>query len=306
MSNPSAPALPSAPKRGKKGIIIGIIIAVIVVIGIIATVAITSSTSKKTVTIGVTDLSEPYWKTFTKLADDEGIQVKLTNFTDYTKPNPAVAQGQLDLNQFQHLLYLADYNVKNKQDLQPIASTGIYPLPLYSKKYKSVAELPANSTVVVPNDATNGPRALLVLQSAGLIQLKNGGTPFSTAQDITSSKVKVVPIAPNQTAQNLNNGSAAAAVVNNNFAASAGLTRNLVIAKDDPASSVSAAYVNILVTTNKEKNNPTYVKLAKIFQSKTLVAAWQKSYPDGVKVNKTPAQLQSELLTVQKQVQAAE
>jgi D-methionine transport system substrate-binding protein len=89
------------------------------------------------------------------------------NFDAYDQPNPALSAGELDLNQFQHIIYLATYNVKAGDDLVPVGATAIYPLGLYSTKYKSVADIPNGGTIAVPNDESNQARALLVLQSAG-------------------------------------------------------------------------------------------------------------------------------------------
>ncbi|MBJ7288723.1 MAG: methionine ABC transporter substrate-binding protein, partial [Williamsia sp.] len=94
-----------------------------------------SDSDSGTVKIGVADAAESYWNVFTKKAADEGITVDLVNFTDYNQPNPALAEGELQLNEFQHMLYLATYNQKNKQSLVPIGATAVYPLPLYSTKH---------------------------------------------------------------------------------------------------------------------------------------------------------------------------
>ena len=128
-------------------------------------------------TIGVADQSKEYWRTFEQLAADEGIEVELVNFTDYTQPNPILSQGDLDLNQFQHLLYLANYNVAADDDLIPIGSTAIYQLGLYTTKgYESPDDIPDGAEIAIPNDVVNQARALLVLQSAGLIELRAAAT----------------------------------------------------------------------------------------------------------------------------------
>ena len=86
---------------------------------------------------------------------------------DYTSENPALDSGELDLNEFQHLLYLANYNVSNKKDLQPIGGTAIYPLGVYSTKVKDIKDLKQGDTVTIPNDETNQARAIGVPQAAG-------------------------------------------------------------------------------------------------------------------------------------------
>ena len=136
--------------------------------------------------IGVVGASDDQWKIFQKKAEEAGFDVEIVDFTEYTQPNPALSQGQLDLNQFQHILYLAQYNVEAGDDLVPVGATAIYPLGLYSKKYQSVDEIPNGSEIAIPNDPTNLARALLVLQDAGLVTLKDGGSAFSTEADVVA------------------------------------------------------------------------------------------------------------------------
>lgn len=307
----SAPTLP--PKRRGRGPLVAAIVGVVVIV--LAVVAViwvkasnkTSPAASQTVRIGVVDASQPYWKTYTNLAQQRlGITVKLVNFTDYSQPNPALSQGELELNQFQHIQYLANYNVTSGDDLQPIGSTAVYPLPLYSLKYHAVSELPADGAVAIPNDAINEARGLLVLQSAGLIELKDGGSAFSTTKDITSAKVKVTPLNASQTATVLKNGSAVAAVVNNDYATPAGLKTSDVLYKDDPSSSSAAPYVNIFVARAADKDNATYLKLVDLYHDPE-VEAQVKEDNGGTAVlrNVSATDLQTLLATVEKQAKEA-
>ena len=196
------------------------------------------------VRIGVVGAGDPYWETYKEAAAAEGIEVELVDFSEYTQPNPALSAGELDLNQFQHVIYLATYNVASDDDLQPIGATAIYPLGLYSSQYDSVADIPAGATVAVPNDESNQARGLLVLQSAGLIELKDGGSIFSTVADVEpSSKVKVEALDAALTATSLPD--VAAAIINNDFVADAGLSFEDAIAVDDPSDPNALPYVNI-------------------------------------------------------------
>ena len=136
------------------------------------------------VQLGVVGAAEPYWTTFEEAAEAEGIEVDIVDFTDYNQPNPALSEGELDINQFQHIIYLANYNVQAGDDLTAIGSTATYPIGLYSSQYESVEEIPDGAEVIVPNDDTNQARGLLVLQSAGLIALEDGGSPYSTVADV--------------------------------------------------------------------------------------------------------------------------
>ena len=313
----AAPALPEKPK-GKRPI--GwIIAAAVVVIAIVVALIVgavrsngdssngaAAGGSPKTVTIGVADKSLGYWSTYTKLAKEKlDVTVKLTNFSDYSLPNPALKDKQLDLNQFQHIQYLADYNVTSNDDLQPIGSTAVYPLPLYATKYDKPSALPEGAKVAIPDDSINQARALLILQAAKLVTLRDGGSAFSTTTDIESSKVDVQPLNASQTANALQQGSVAAAVVNNNYATAAGLPISDAIYQDDPSSASAAPYVNVFAVRKADKDNATYLALAKLFQDDTVQKAFKKDLPEAVSRDESAAKLQSELAAVEKDAKAA-
>jgi D-methionine transport system substrate-binding protein len=229
------------------------------------------SSGGEAVSIGVTDASENYWNVYKEKAAAQGITVNFVNFTDYNQPNPALSQGQLQLNQFQHLQYLANYNVKNNDDLVPIGATAVYPLPLYSTKHTSVEQIPQGGQIVIPNDPTNQARALLVLQAAGLITLKGGGNTLSTPNEIESAKVTVVPVDAAQTATNIQ--SVDAAIVNNNYATAANLSAQQRIFADDPNSDSAKPYINTFVSRAEDRNNPVYLQLATLYHDPEVQAA---------------------------------
>ena len=265
------------------------------------------STHPVTVKVGVTDGSQPYWKTFVSLAKKAGITVQLQNFTDYQQPNPIVSQGGLELNQFQHLIFLANYNVSAKADLAPIGATAIYQLGLYTAKgYKSPKNIPDGGQVAIPNDATNQARALLELQSAKLITLKGGGNALSTPADIVAgaSRVKVVPVDANQTAVQLK--SLDAAVVNNNFASDAKIDPKSAIYSDLKDPKAAEPYINVWVAPAKDQNNPVYAQLIKIYHESAVTdALLAESKGTAVVQNQTPAQLQKILAGLEKDIKAA-
>lgn len=224
------------------------------------------SAENEVVRIGVVDSGDPYWETYKEAAADEGIEVELVNFSEYTQPNPALSAGELDLNQFQHIIYLATYNVQSDDDLEPIGATAIYPLGLYSTQYESADDIPEGATVAVPNDESNQARGLLVLQSAGLIELEDGGSVFSTVADVLpGSKVKVEALDAAFTATSLPD--VAASIVNNDFLADAGLTPEDAIATDDPSDPSAFPYINIFAAKAEDADNPTYLKLVEIYQN---------------------------------------
>ena len=249
-------------------------LAILPVVALLAGCAGSSDTAgseDETVKIGVVGASDPYWETYVDAAADEGITVELVDFSDYNQPNPALAEGEVDLNQFQHIVYLAQYNEANGQDLVPVGSTAIYPLGLYSTQYDSVEDIPDGSTIAVPNDPSNLARALLVLQSADLLTLEGGGDSYSTVADIDESKsrVTVTELDPALTATSLPD--VAAAIINNEFILDSGLEATDAIAQDDPSDPNSLPYVNIFAARAEDKDNETYQKLVEIYQDTAAV-----------------------------------
>ncbi|MGO1318659.1 MAG: MetQ/NlpA family ABC transporter substrate-binding protein [Galactobacter sp.] len=220
----------------------------------------------KTITIGVADGGEPYWQVYKKKVKEEtGVEVKFKNFSDYNQPNKALNEGELEMNEFQHLQYLANSNVKQKQTLQPITATAVYPLPLYSKKYDSVEDFKKGDKVAIPNDPVNSARSLGVLSEAGLVTLKK---PFSTVTTIADldkdkSKVEIVAVDAKQTAQQVDG--LAGAIVNNNYATAAKLSDDDIVTSDDPNSDVAKPYINIFVVREQDKDNKTLKAVADVY-----------------------------------------
>lgn len=256
-----------------------VVIALVAVAGFFGYRALSSGASapkgsaSNPVKIGVVGATDPQWPEFTKKAQKAGIHVKIVDFQDYTSENPALDSGELDLNEFQHLLYLANYNVKNGKDLQPIGATAVYPLGVYSDKVKHVKDIAAGSTVAIPNDETNQARALGVLKAAGLIRLRSAWTAFSTPADIdtASSKVKVTALKAEQVANSLKDPTIAAGVVNNDYVADAGLNPKDAIYQDDVQSVESRPYINVFVARKSDVNDATYRKLVSIFHSTSVL-----------------------------------
>lgn len=286
--------------------IIAALAAAPLVIGLAACSSAGAAEGDDVVRIGVVGKSDPQWPAFEEAAAEAGIEIELVDFADYAQPNPALTEGELDLNQFQHIVYLADYNVSADADLTPIGSTQIYPLGLYSTKYESVDDIQEGDTVAVPDDPSNLARALLVLQSADLIELEDGGSIFSTIADIdeATSKVKVTPLEASLTATSLPD--VAAAVINNDFVEDAGLAFEDAIAKDDPSDPNALPYVNIFAARAGDAENETYLKLVEIFQTDPEVQAGldEASAGTGVSVEIPVADLEASLADVEDDTRA--
>lgn len=264
------------------------------------------SGADETVKIGVVGKGDAQWEPFVEAAAEEGITVELVDFGSYEQPNPALSEGEIDLNQFQHIVYLAEYNNASGSDLTPIGSTAIYPLGLYSKKYDDVDSIPEGETVAVPDDASNQARALNVLQQAGLVELKDGGTPYSDLAQVDTEKSKVKITALEGALIPTSLPDVAAAIINNDFVEDAGLSFDDAIAQDDPEDASALPYVNIFAARAEDADNETYLKLVEIFQTNADVQAGLQESSGGTAVAlQTPVEdLVASLATVQKEADA--
>ncbi|MDR1955712.1 MAG: MetQ/NlpA family ABC transporter substrate-binding protein [Treponema sp.] len=212
----------------------------------------------------------PAWNTAAAALAKEGITVELVTFSDYAVPNRALADGDIDLNSFQHDAFLQNEIKNQKYDLTAIGNTVIFFLGVYSHKIKSLDELKDGDTVVIMNDATNGGRALKVLESAGIFTLdpSKGNTP--TVRDIVSNpkNIHVVEVDASQTWRTLDDPQVAAAVVNSTFVVDGGgvPARDAIYIKPIDKEG-DKPYINIAVARTKDKDNPVYKKVIAAFQS---------------------------------------
>src|ERR1700761_629862 len=198
------------------------------------------------------------------VAAKNGLNIKIVEFADYVQPNAALASGDLDANSYQHDPYL-EAQVKDRgYKLIRIADTVTFPMGIYSKKIKSLAELQPGGKIAVRNDPTNGGRALLLLQKQGLLKLRPDPGLKATPLDIVDNprKLKIVELDAAQIPRSLNDVDAAA--INTNFAMEAGLKpKQDAIAIEDP----KGPYVNIIAIREADKNKPWVAKLVAAYHS---------------------------------------
>lgn len=258
--------------------------------------------SGDTITIGTTDASKKAWTVFKQKADAAGIDINVQNFSDYQTPNRALDEGQLDVNLFQHIKFLAEYNVGANSTLTPIASTEIVPLALFWKDHKSIDEIEKGAEVAIPNDPSNQGRAINVLVQAKLLKLKKDGllTPTPADIDQAASKVKVVPVDAAQTPAAYGEGKLA--VINNSFLDRAGIDPNTSIFADDPKSQEAEPYINVFVTKADRADDAEIQKLAKLWHDpEVLAAVAEDSKGTSVPVDRPKEELQQILDRVEKQ-----
>ena len=274
-------------------------VAALAVVPLVFSLAACGSSSNgngdsKKITIGVVG-NETANQVLKDEAAKQGITIEYSEFTDYAQPNPAVDAGDNNMNRFQHIAYLANYNVSSGKDLQIVGSTNIYPMATFSKKHKKVDEIPQGGTIAIPNDSVNEARALLLLKAQNLVTFKSEvHTPTHNDIDTGKSKVKVTPVDAAQTVVSLD--SVDAAVINNTFLADAGLNPSDALAQDDPNNPDARRYVNLFVAQKDKVNNETYKKVVEIFHSKTVQdAVKEDSKNTAVEVNLSQDELKKAL-----------
>ena len=253
-----------------------------------------------TIRIGTTDREKEAWSVFEKKAADAGIDLEVVEFSEYPPVNTALSEGELDVNLFQHLKYLAQYNVGSDQDLTPIGSTEIVPLALFWTGGDKVEDIEDGTEVVIPNDSTNQGRALSVLEKAGLIALKgDSANPSPLDIDTEKSRVSVTPIDAAQTTAAYGEGTPA--VINNSFLERAGIDPNTAIFQDDPEDAAAEPYINVFATTQANKNNADLKKLAELWHDPEVLAAVDRdSLGTSVPVNRPAAELEEILERAEK------
>ena len=228
-----------------------------------------NETVVKIATVNRSGSEEARWDKIQELVEKDGIKLEFTEFTDYSQPNKATADGEVDLNAFQHYNFLNNWNKENGKDLVAIADTYISPIRLYSgkngeeNKYTKVEEIPDNGEIAVPNDATNESRALYLLQSAGLIKLDVSGTALATVANIKENpkNLKITELDASQTARSLS--SVDAAVVNNTFVTEAKLDYKKALFKEQ-ADENSKQWYNIIVAKKDWESSPKADAIKKI------------------------------------------
>jgi D-methionine transport system substrate-binding protein len=209
----------------------------------------------------------------------EGVELNIKVFTDYVQPNVQVAEKRLDANFFQHQPYLDEFNKSRGTELVSVAGVHVEPFGAYSSRHKTLADLPQGANVVIPNDATNGGRALLLLQKAGLITLKPEAGILATPKDIVENpktiKVRELEAAtlPRVLTQ------VDLALINTNYALEAKLnpTKDALIIEGN-----DSPYVNILVARADNKDNAALQKLAKALNSTEVKAFIAEKYQGAV------------------------
>lgn len=208
------------------------------------------------------------WDFVADKAKKENIDLEVVEMNDYVLPNTALEEGSVQLNAFQHRAYLAQWNKDKGSDIKEIGTTFIVPLYYFSTKYKSLKDLPENAKVLVPKEVAIQGRALVALETEGLITLKDGvGTKASLA-DITSNprNLEIIEAESAQAPRLLQDVDAAS--INGSMAKDAGLkVEDYIFTDADHLNTIPKDRFNIIAANAKDADNPTYKKIVELFQA---------------------------------------
>ncbi len=246
-----------------------------------------TAAAEQTVTIASTGSDADIWRHIATLPETKaaGLKLDIKNFTDYVAMNTAVANNEVDVNAFQSYAYLVAYNEANTAKIAPLSTTYLEPMGIYSSKVKTLAEFKNGATIAIPNDGANESRALLLLQSAGLVKLKNDfDFVKGTSKDIVENN-KALIIKPIQMATAVRVKDEVDAIVLGNTLAMEG---GLNVLKDaiyyEPIDQTTKMNVNVLAVAEARQNDPVLKKVGELYHV-AAVGKYVQEHFGGTKID---------------------
>lgn len=262
---------------------LGIILSSIILVSILAACgsgASGNALNEDKIVVGVTaGPHEQIVEVASEVAAEEGLEVEVRVFSDYVLPNTALDEGDLDMNSYQHGPFLEKFNEDHGTDLVAVGDTILNPMAVYSETYESIDDLPDGATFGLPNDPTNGGRALFILEEAGVITLEEGKEELASIYDVVDNP-KNLEFVELDAAQIVNQlGEVDAAAINTNFAIGAGLSP-----KEDSIilESSNSPYINHVVVRAENENDPVVEKFVKAYQSEKVQAFIEEEFQGSV------------------------
>lgn len=250
---------------------------------VLALAACGAKTDDKTIKIGATPAPHAeILEVVKEILAEEGYTLEIVEFDDYIIPNTSLEEGQLDANYFQHITYMNNFNVENGTHLVSAAGIHYEPLGLYTDKTASLEELPDGAKVAVPNDATNEARALLLLEQAGLIVLKEGAGINATKDDVVENPKNIEIYEAKAELITTMLQDVDLAVINGNYAIGAGLKIADALAVEPADGAAAEAYVNVVAVKEGSENSAKIQALIKALQSEKVKAFIDETYAGAV------------------------
>lgn len=229
--------------------------------------------------LGVNGTDFRVWDYVEEELEKEGIELEVISFADYIQPNQALAEGEIDINSFQTQIYFDQFKEEHNLDLVSIGNTVFAPMGIYSSKLKEVNDIEEKGKIGIPNDNTNGGRALILLDKAGVIKLKKDAGLTPTIKDIESNpkNVEIIPMSAQQIPLSLEDLSLG--VINSGVAVTAGFQPDGdSIFIEDPIAEGNEAYYNIFAVKKEDENNETLKRLVEIYQTEPVKEILKEMY----------------------------
>ncbi|WP_256079477.1 MetQ/NlpA family ABC transporter substrate-binding protein [Massilia sp. YIM B04103] len=228
------------------------------------------------------------------ILEKQGYKVKIVEFNDYVQPNFALAEGSLDANVFQHIVYLNKFATEHKLALSPLITIPTAAIAIYSRKHKSLNEAKEGSTIAMPNDPTNQARALVLLDQLGWIKLRAGIDPLRASErDVATNikKVKLIALEAAQLPRSLQDTDYS--FINGNYAEASGIS----LAEALVTEKISPSYINLVAVRTADKEKQFAKDIAAAYRSREFLDITNKYFKN---YSKTDYQLAMEAAAVKK------
>ncbi|MEV7692805.1 MetQ/NlpA family ABC transporter substrate-binding protein [Microbacterium sp. NPDC089189] len=315
------PAAPSdlrssvdASRKRKRNIFIGVgaVVAAALVVGVVAIVGTLTQSAPSEAAAGderlalriATSEDSDFQTAVGEIAADKGLDVTWVNVDDWVLPNTELVAGTVDGNAFQHILYLSNFNAQNGEDLTPVFSTVITQWGIFSATLGDAADIPDGGRIAIPDDPSNGGRALFILEAAGLIEIADDAGDFPTVDDVTDNpqNLEFVPIAATTIPQQFDDPSLSAVVVGlSYFDPSQGITADDALYLDDSLDAKNLPYVNVVASRADNADDPAWAILESAYADARAAEALEKEDKGATVLVQVPVEeLRSKLADLEK------
>lgn len=227
----------------------------------------TTEDEEKIIKLGITGPETEEWTYLKEQLAEEGITLEIVSFSDYTRPNLALAEGEIDINAFQHYAFFDQFIEDHDLDLTAIGETIIAPLGLYSEKLESIEDVTEGAKIAIPNDETNRGRSLVLLQTAGLIELDPDVEGLPTLQDIIKNPLNldIIEVEAATTPRMLED--VELSIINSTIAVDAGFIPTEDSVFLEPVDENTKPYINIFAARTEDKDDPNLKKLLELYHT---------------------------------------
>lgn len=267
--------------------IFAVLLAGVLTVGLAACGSSTddAATTDETITLKVGASPTPHAEILNAAKEElaaKGINLEVVEFTDYVQPNLATESGDLDANYFQHTPYLEQFNEEQGTHLVSVGAVHFEPMSIYAGTVTDLSNIPEGTKVGIPNDATNGGRALLLLEANGLIKLDPDAGVTATKLDITENPLNLEIVEMEAAQLPLSLSDLGFAAINANYALQNNLTAEDALATEDAESVAAKTYGNVVVVKEGNEDLPGLAELMEVLRSQTIVDFINETYNGAV------------------------